>query len=168
MLPKMACCLNRHNVGPFPPVCFEIKFLLKAIETVSLCVSKKQDEGENDKQRKFNFCFSLKFGKKGGQEKTLLFYRFSTHHRIGMDTSNVLFQLNILKRAQPTLWNNLPQMLKTQAAWTTFFPTKQNLMKLGKIPSQENWKSCQENTDPLSWNRRHYSFVKSLNTSFLP
>lgn len=77
----MACCLKRHNIGPFPPVCVEIKFLLKAIGTVSLYVNEKQDKGENCKQRKFDFCFSVKFEKEGGQEKMLLLYKFSIHHR---------------------------------------------------------------------------------------
>lgn len=101
---------------------------------MALHVNKKQDKGENYKPRKFDFCFSLKLGKEGGWETILSFYRFSIHHRhwqcfvnvscakvvlwgtaSGTKNQKTVKYLNILKTEQPTLWNNLPQTLKTQA-----------------------------------------------------
>lgn len=99
---------------------------------MALYANKIQDKGENYKQRKSYFCFSLKFGKEGGQEKMFLFYRFSIHHRhwqccVNVSCDKVVLwgtasgkkktvkHLNILKTEQPSLWNSLPQMLKTQA-----------------------------------------------------
>lgn len=82
-----------YNIGPFPTVCLEVKFLLKAIGIVAVYANKKYDKGENFKQRKLISGFHCNLGKKVDGEKCFRVTGFPST----TDTGNALFMCLVPK-----------------------------------------------------------------------